>query len=489
MANTYYDSELTAEEIEAALKAVDGLIVPANNGKVIAVDNGTLVAKSVSEYIDLNLQSKTVTPSANQQIVSPDSGYNGLSDVTINGDTDLVAGNIKNGVNIFGVTGSYEGSAVIYGGNTPDYEMDGTGLICTLDGHSFTKVYSGKAFVAYYYDGTYTCPVLISTVQSAVVYNTIGRNFEARGTITYNGVLYYYSGSSYGMEGNFDSTAGFAKKLSGTFSLVQAAEFLAEEVYKTIITSNGSYPVPSGYDGYGDITVDVQPSLQSKTVTQNGVVTADTGYDGLASVNVNVSGGSSSDTFSASAPSSTSGRSEGDFHYQRFGAKLAYDRRNTSWLNATSTFSTGNKFRVSEIVTVVGIWAYLRNANVDVYLSKTDGTELAHIHKSDASYLAKNIFYFDTPITLEANTEYIVWYSNSGPGSYINSGSFTPTDSRFTHIIGMYASGQNNFPSNTIAQNLYPTDVLAIDSTIDEFIARQWKLKNGVWTPVSTITP
>ena len=47
MANTYYDSELTGEEIEQALEAIDGVIVPANNGKVLAVDNGKIVARSV----------------------------------------------------------------------------------------------------------------------------------------------------------------------------------------------------------------------------------------------------------------------------------------------------------------------------------------------------------------------------------------------------------------------------------------------------------
>lgn len=54
-------------------------------------------------------QEKTVTPTASTQTVTPDSGKL-LSKVTVNGDADLVASNIKSGVNIFGVTGSYTGS-------------------------------------------------------------------------------------------------------------------------------------------------------------------------------------------------------------------------------------------------------------------------------------------------------------------------------------------------------------------------------------------
>lgn len=52
MANTYYDSELTAAEIESALEAINDVIKPANNGKILAIENGKFVAKSASEWTD-----------------------------------------------------------------------------------------------------------------------------------------------------------------------------------------------------------------------------------------------------------------------------------------------------------------------------------------------------------------------------------------------------------------------------------------------------
>ena len=84
------------------------------------------------------LQAKTATPSTSQQVITPDYNYQGLSQVTVSAvtsaiDADIVAGNIKSGVNILGVVGTYTGDGGSGGSGatlTPtagDYPVVGNG--------------------------------------------------------------------------------------------------------------------------------------------------------------------------------------------------------------------------------------------------------------------------------------------------------------------------------------------------------------------------
>lgn len=82
MANTYYDSKLTAAEIEAALEAIDGVIVPANNGKVLAINNGKLEARSV-QWGGGAPVIEALTVTQNGTYTAP-SGVDGYSPVVVN---------------------------------------------------------------------------------------------------------------------------------------------------------------------------------------------------------------------------------------------------------------------------------------------------------------------------------------------------------------------------------------------------------------------
>ena len=89
---------------------------------------------SISTQSTPTLQEKTVTPSTSMQSITADNGYDGLSKVTVNGDADLIANNIKSGTNIFGVTGTYVDS-------TPVEISTDAGMEAVLTSNNVGKVY------------------------------------------------------------------------------------------------------------------------------------------------------------------------------------------------------------------------------------------------------------------------------------------------------------------------------------------------------------
>ena len=76
-----------------------------------AIANITAVASAIHPTVVT--QNKTVTPTTSEQTIKADTGKT-LGTVTVNAvtaaiDENIVAGNIKSGVTILGVTGSYSG--------------------------------------------------------------------------------------------------------------------------------------------------------------------------------------------------------------------------------------------------------------------------------------------------------------------------------------------------------------------------------------------
>lgn len=81
MPNTYFDSDLSGEQIEAALNAIHGVVTLENNGKVLAIEGSKIIAKSASELTDAPvLEPLSVTANGDY---TPGIGVDGFNSVHV----------------------------------------------------------------------------------------------------------------------------------------------------------------------------------------------------------------------------------------------------------------------------------------------------------------------------------------------------------------------------------------------------------------------
>lgn len=93
--------------VSAVDASIDSNIVAGN------IKSGVEILGITGEYSggSSTYQSKNVTPTAEGLTVTPDTGYDALSSVEVSGSSNLIASNIKKDVEIFGVTGTLEGGS------------------------------------------------------------------------------------------------------------------------------------------------------------------------------------------------------------------------------------------------------------------------------------------------------------------------------------------------------------------------------------------
>lgn len=107
-------------ESETVLGATMNLDVLNGISTVLSGEAGTDIASALTAIAAVagtakaKLTTKTITATTSKQTVTPSSSYNGFSSVTVNAvtaaiDDNIVAGNIKSGVTILGVEGTYTG--------------------------------------------------------------------------------------------------------------------------------------------------------------------------------------------------------------------------------------------------------------------------------------------------------------------------------------------------------------------------------------------
>lgn len=117
------DDELTAQDdliaqIQTALEGKASASEPVLQSKTVTPSTSTQIVTPDSGYDGLSnvivdaipTQTKSAIPSTSNQIITPDSGKF-LSSVTVEGDANLVAENIAEGVSIFGISGTHSGGS------------------------------------------------------------------------------------------------------------------------------------------------------------------------------------------------------------------------------------------------------------------------------------------------------------------------------------------------------------------------------------------
>ena len=127
-----YDKIVDSAKLDSAISATANAIRSKTGSSAkIAWDESSGFSTAIKT------QSKSVTPKASSQTIKPDAGYLGLSKVTVNGDSDLKAANIAKGINIFGITGTFEGGSKVARGSIT---ISNTGILInaiTVNGLGF----------------------------------------------------------------------------------------------------------------------------------------------------------------------------------------------------------------------------------------------------------------------------------------------------------------------------------------------------------------
>lgn len=214
-----------------------GLITASSTQSAGYVSAGT---KSATKQLTVQA-AKTVTPSTSSQTAVASGRYT-TGVVSVAGDANLVAGNIKSGVSIFGVAGSYTGSGDDSGSS--EACQIATGSFTSDGGNSYTV--SGLSFKP---DG-----ILIRGSERPSIYARTNLQSLSHGSLgahyyTYNGAN--ASGSAHGYTVTPTSSQLSVEYVEGGFTVNIGCSFGTNPTYYWTAVRTGTNSDSSGGDSSG----------------------------------------------------------------------------------------------------------------------------------------------------------------------------------------------------------------------------------------------
>lgn len=197
-------SKVTVEAVKSVVQATPAITV-ATNGLITALATqsaGYVSAGTKSTTKQMTTQAgTTINPGTSRKLAVSSSRYT-TGDIFVAGDSNLVADNIKKGVSIFGVAGTYADMAKVYvaknikptamgsGSTNRSFEISASGISKLIDASN-----SGTTFPSSLY-GVRPMAVIIAAFSQYSTTASLCEAYFTDNTYKYGGALYNYVGNS-----------------------------------------------------------------------------------------------------------------------------------------------------------------------------------------------------------------------------------------------------------------------------------------------------
>ena len=215
--------------------------------KATNIKSGVNILGVNGSVVELNGQTKTVSPTTSEQTITPDSPKNGLTSVTVEAvtssiDSNITAGNIKDGVTILGVTGNFDPSPTIDSLSiTPSTSAQTITASGGVDGYSPINVSAVTSSI----DSNIQAKYIRNGVDILGVTGTYGEplpvlisnNNRTSGYVTRTGDLYLCGSNGTGQQGSGNTTGvtTFTKRAENV------AQIFLSEVTSGYVTTSGDF--------------------------------------------------------------------------------------------------------------------------------------------------------------------------------------------------------------------------------------------------------